>query len=49
MPTRLVFLELNGISLSDAGEKLYPAMMSTASGNIGKEELAAILRALQIR
>ena len=49
LASALVFLELNGISLSDPGEKLYPAMMSTASGDIGKEELAAILRALQIR
>jgi death-on-curing protein len=43
----LVFLELNGISLSDPEEKLYDVMISLASGNIAKAGLAAVLRELE--
>lgn len=43
----LVFLELNGISLSDPEEKLYDAMIALASGNLDKIGLAAILRKLK--
>jgi len=42
----LVFLELNGISLDDPEEKLYHAMMSLASGEMDKSQLALILRNL---
>jgi len=49
LASALVFLELNGISLSDPGGKLYPAMMSVASGDIVKQDLASIFRSLQIR
>ncbi len=40
----LVFLELNGVSLSDSEDKLYEAMMSLASRSLDKAGLAAILR-----
>jgi len=49
LASALVFLELNGTSLSDPGEKLYQATMSLAGGDIGKEELASVFRALQSR
>jgi death on curing protein len=47
LATALVFLELNGISLSDPEERLYDVMISLASGNIDKARLAAILRELK--
>ncbi len=40
----LVFLDLNGVSIEDAEDRLYPAMMSVASGQKGKTELANLLR-----
>jgi hypothetical protein len=47
LATALVFLELNGISLSDPEEKLYDVMISLASGNIERARLAAIPRELK--
>lgn len=46
LASTLVFLELNGISISDPDETLYEAMIDIASGRIGKEELSVILRNL---
>lgn len=43
----LVFLELNGITISDPHEKLYEAMMSLTSGNLNKAGFAEILRKLK--
>lgn len=42
----LVFLELNGINISDPEEKLYESMMSIASGKMTKENFAKTLRTL---
>lgn len=42
----LVFLELNGTSLSDPEGILYNAMMQTATGALDKLGLASILRSL---
>ena len=42
----LVFLELNGISISDAG-KLYDAMLDLSTGKLNKSEFASILRKLK--
>ncbi len=47
LASAIVFLEMNGISISDHEGKLYDAMMSLASENIGKEEFARILRNLK--
>lgn len=42
----LVFLELNGVSILDPKGRLKEAMLSVASGKMGKEDLAEILRRL---
>ncbi len=44
LASALVFLELNGISISDPDEKLYEAMMNIASEKMTKDEFAEILR-----
>lgn len=46
LASALVFLELNGISLSDPDGILYDAMISLASGEIRKPEFAKILKGL---
>ena len=43
----LVFLELNGITVTDQKGSLYPFMMQVASGKKSKSEIATILRSLQ--
>ena len=43
----LVFLDINGISVSDSEGKLYEATMDIASGKMKKEEFANILRNLK--
>ncbi len=45
----LVFLELNGVSLSDPSGWLYKTMMEVAAGRLGKQGLATILRRLAQR
>ena len=40
----LVFLELNGISISDSQGKLYDAMLDLSTGKLNKSEFASILR-----
>lgn len=46
LASALVFLEINGISISDSEGKLYEATMDIASGKLKKEEFANILRNL---
>ena len=43
----LVFLELNGVSLSDPAGRLYQAMMDVAAGDADKWALADAFRALR--
>ena len=47
LASALVFLELNGISISDDKGKLYDAMINLATGKISKTEFAKILRNLK--
>jgi death-on-curing protein len=42
----LVFLRLNGVTVSSATGELYPAMIAIAERRMGKPELAALLRGL---
>jgi death-on-curing protein len=42
----LVFLDLNGITIADPKDRLYPLMMSVASGRAQKPEIAIVLREL---
>jgi len=42
----LVFLELNGISLSDPKERLKDAMLAIASGKMSKAQFALLLHSL---
>ncbi len=42
----LVFLELNGIEVSDPGCRLYDAVMSMAAGKLKKEGVAAVFMRL---
>jgi death-on-curing protein len=44
LASALVFLELNGISISAREWELYDAMISLAEGKISKSEFATILR-----
>jgi death on curing protein len=46
LASALVFLELNGISVSFQTNNLYDAMITLASGKLGKTEFADVLRAL---
>ncbi|HKZ56094.1 MAG TPA: type II toxin-antitoxin system death-on-curing family toxin [Thermodesulfovibrionales bacterium] len=47
LASALIFLELNGVSISDSQGKLYEAMVSLASGNVTKVDFAKILRELR--
>jgi death-on-curing protein len=46
LASALVFLELNGITISDPRGKLYDAMIALASSKLKKTEFADILRSL---
>ncbi|TVQ23455.1 MAG: type II toxin-antitoxin system death-on-curing family toxin [Spirochaetaceae bacterium] len=46
LASALVFLDLNGISLSGPDDKLYPLTMSVASGRAQKPQIATVLREL---
>jgi len=46
LASALVFLEMNGITISDKEGKLYEAMVSIATGKRNKVELAEILGSL---
>jgi len=43
----LVFLELNGIGISDHEDRLYEAMISLAKGEMNKTEFSGVLRHLE--
>ena len=47
MACSLVFVELNGVSLSDPAGRLYQAMMDVAAGDADKRALADAFRALR--
>lgn len=47
MVSTLVFLELNGISISDPQGKLYDAMLDLSTGKLNKSEFASVLRKLK--
>lgn len=47
LASALVFLELNGITVSDPSGKLYDAMISLVSGKLGKTAFAKLLNSLQ--
>lgn len=47
MVSTLVFLELNGISISDPRGKLYDAMLELSTGTLKKSEFASVLRKLK--
>ena len=47
LASALVFLELNGISVSDPGGKLYDAVIAIANGEMNKNEFAKILKDLK--
>jgi len=46
LASALVFLELNGISISGTQDKLYETMINISSGKMKKEDFAEILRLL---
>jgi len=46
LASALVFLELNGISISRTQGKLYDAIINISSGKTKKEDLAEVLRTL---
>lgn len=46
LASALVFLAMNGISITAQTNKLYDAMIAVASGKFGKTEFADVLRAL---
>lgn len=46
LASALVFLDLNGVTIADPDDRLYPLMMSVASGGAQKPEIAAVLRQL---
>jgi len=46
LASALIFLELNGINISDPNGKLYKDMLALAEGKFNKEEFAEILREL---
>jgi death on curing protein len=45
----LVFLDLNGVTVLDAEEKLYDAMIAIAERRMDKDGLAELLRELAVR
>lgn len=46
LASALVFLDLNGISITDPDGRLYPLMMAVASGRAQKPQIATVLREL---
>ena len=47
LASALIFLELNGVSVSGSQGKLYEAVVSLASGDVNKVDFAKILRELR--
>ena len=46
LASALVFLDLNGVSVSDPEGKLYEMMMGVAQSKLGKPEIAEVFREL---
>ncbi len=46
LASALVFLDLNGVTIEDPDDRLYPLMISVASGRTQKPEIATVLREL---
>jgi death-on-curing protein len=46
LTSALVFLDMNGVSISDPSGVLYDSMMSLASGKMSKAEFAVVLDSL---
>jgi len=46
LASALVFLDMNGKNIIDKTGRLYDAMMSIATGQLGKSEFANILRSM---
>ena len=46
LASALVFLEFNGVALTDPGSRLYHAMMDVASGTLDKLGMADVFRSL---
>ena len=49
LASALVFLEMNGISISDPKGRLYDAMMKVSTGKVDKKEFARVLRSIYPR
>ncbi len=47
LASALVFLEMNGNTIDDPNDMLYDAMITLATGKVGKNEFAQILRNLK--
>ena len=47
LSSALVFLEMNGVSLSDPEGKIYEAMISLSAGKMNKKDFATILQKLK--
>jgi death-on-curing protein len=47
LASALVFLEMNGLSISDPESILYDAMLTLAAGKLSKSDFAGILRQLK--
>src|SRR5208337_1851435 len=47
LASALVFLEMNGNTIDDPKDMLYDAMITLATGKLGKNEFAQILRNLK--
>jgi len=46
LASALVFLDLNGVNISDPGDRLYPLMMKVARDDAGKPVITETLRVL---
>lgn len=48
LASALVFMDLNGVELSDPAGRLYRLMIKVATGKLQKKEIAEVFRALSI-
>ena len=46
LASALIFLDLNGASISDPAERLYEMMMEVAESRMGKSEIVSVFREL---
>jgi prophage maintenance system killer protein len=49
LPSPLVFLDMNGVTISDLTGRLYDDVISFASGKMHKNEFAEVLRSLSLQ